>query len=146
MDKNSPYYLFDRDSIGWLNYRHKNKQTVSNAVTKADVIRLLEANPDHASDRLLQEYVLKALKGELKGKRGRPGKSTTQGIRFLLAQDQYERCLVRLHARRKICGAKVHLEPSIRLADAVARKWRLRCSGRTFLSRISLTKKDGTLW
>lgn len=145
MDKTSPYYLFDPDSIGWLKRLHEKDESVS----KADVIRLLEADPDHANDPLLQQYVLKALKGELKGKPGRQTTSIVQGVRFLMAQDEYERLLARINGRRKnVKGARTKYpnELSIRLADAVARKWRLRCSGRSFLNRISLTKKHGRLW
>ena len=54
MNPNSPHYQFDPNSIGWLHRRHKAKDKI----LKEDIVRLLEANPENATDPVLQRYLL----------------------------------------------------------------------------------------
>ena len=140
MNPNSPDYQFDPNSIGWLHRRHNAKDKI----LKEDIVRLLEANPDNVSDPVLQRYLLPALKGELKGNRGRPRSSFGRIARYWVAWTIYMERLADFH-QELLDGTrarkKYDVEPSIQVADEVAKEFGLRCSGRAFLTRISLMKK-----
>ena len=140
MNPNSPDYQFDPNSIGWLHRRHNAKDKI----LKEDIVRLLEANPDNASDPVLQCYLLPALKGKLKGDRGRPRASMGGIARYWVAWTIYLERLAEFH-RELRDGTRVREkyteEPSIQIADEVAKEFGLRCSGRSFLNKISVMKK-----
>lgn len=137
----SPYYLFDPSSIGWLHRRH----AAGEVIRKDDIIRLLEADPDNASDPLLQNYLVPALKGELNGKRGRPPRTFGRKLKLWLASHEYQERLAVYRAGRRGRSNRRNrsdLEPSVVIAGEVAREFRLGCTGRGFLNEISRMKKE----
>lgn len=140
MHKTSPYYEFDRGSIGSLYRRHEK----GDEILKEDIIALLEADPDNANDPLLQDYLLPALKGELKPKRGRKPDTMERLLRYEAAMLSYDEHLAafqrdRAEGRRK--REPYEREPSIQVAEEVIAEFSLYCSPPSFLNRISIMKK-----
>ncbi|PKB13522.1 hypothetical protein B0I00_3324 [Novosphingobium kunmingense] len=140
MHKSSPYYEFDRRSIGSLHRRHQKGEEI----LKEDIIALLEADPDNADDPLLQDYLLPALKGELKPNRGRKPDTMERLLRFQAAMREYDERLAafqrdRAEGRRK--REPYEREPSIQVAEEVIATFSLHCSPPSFLNRISIMRK-----
>ncbi len=86
MEKSSPFYLYHPDSIGWLHRRHAGGQEI----TKADIARLLRADPANGDDPLWKEYALKALESRLPKKRGRKPMTPEYKLRLGLAAADVE--------------------------------------------------------
>lgn len=140
MHPNSPYYHYDPDSIGWLHRRHRQGMEIC----KADIVRLIRVDAAHASDPVLQAYLLPALEDRLNGKRGRPAMTMGKLWRYPAAYDEYVERLAEFHRERK-AGKRMREaydeEPSIQVAQQVADDFRLGCTGRAFLNRISQLKR-----
>lgn len=92
----SPYYQFDPSSVGWLHRRARNKEQILNA----DLIRILEANPDLVPDDILRNYITRALAKPLPAKRGKKRKFERE-IKELYIVATYEHLLPRLRERMK---------------------------------------------
>lgn len=67
MNYTTPWDLFEPTSLGSLARKHEKGLPVLNE----DLAILVEANPDVIGDPLLQEYLLRGLRGELKEPAGR---------------------------------------------------------------------------
>ncbi len=140
MSPDSIYYCFDPDSIGWLHRRHR----MGIEVRADDIMRLLRVDVAHASDPVLQEYLLPALEGKLNGKRGRPAMTPGKLWRYIAAYGDYVERLGEFRDDRQ-AGKRVREayeeEPSLQVAQEVADDFCLGCTGRAFLNRISQLKK-----
>lgn len=87
--RNSPDYLFDPSSVGWLHHRKRDKLEILNG----DLVRILEADAELVPDPLLRDLLIEGLKGRLRAKPGR--KKTPLGkLRelYIVAQYDYLRC------------------------------------------------------
>ena len=93
-DPNSPHYQFDPASVGWLHRRARNKEQVLDA----DLIRIVEANPDLVPDVVLRSLIVRGLKNELKAKRGRK-RTTARMLKEAYIAASYEHRLAWLQAR-----------------------------------------------
>lgn len=124
MHESSPFYLFHPDSPGWLKRRHQCGEPVS----VADVARIVSANPAYNPDPLFREYIVRALRGELKGKPG-PKRSSARELKFLLCGTVVANLAARLTARRKrqkgkgIEKRRVHYSATELAEEVVARRW-----------------------
>lgn len=82
VSKSSPYYAWDRDSPGWLH----RCVAENDVILPIDVARVVEKNLDLVSDDVVRTLVLRGLRGELLGKRGRKAltaeKIWTMGMRY----------------------------------------------------------------
>lgn len=138
MEKNSPFYLFHPDSIGWLHRRHERGEEI----TAADIARLLRADPANTSDALWQQYALKALEGTLTRRRGRKSLGNRHWMKLALIEEEVDKRTARLRAairNGKVKNSRGSLEPRIQAAEEAARRWNLG-SGRTLLNQISSLK------
>ena len=68
MDADSPHFRWDPNSIGWLHRRLEEGEQV----TAHDVARIVENNAALVSDPVLRDLVVRACRGELKKRPGRP--------------------------------------------------------------------------
>lgn len=96
IDPNSPHFQFDPSSVGWVHRRAKDGKQILNA----DLIRIIQANPDLVPDDTLRDHVLRALKKPLPAKRGKKRKSR-QELKELYIVATYEDLLPRLRERMK---------------------------------------------
>lgn len=92
--RESPFYLWDRNSPGWLHRRAQNGEQILNA----DLIRIVEANPELVPDGTLRDLVVRGLKGELKAQRGRK-RTTARMLKEAYIASCYEHRLAWLQAR-----------------------------------------------
>jgi hypothetical protein len=107
---------------------------------------LIEANMAEPLPSWLNPLILKGLRGELKGKPGRPKKGLLDQCRLELAAAEYKRLLrertgpKRINAKRpsKRSAKGRALEPQHERAAKIAMKtWGLRMSWRSFLNEIT---------
>jgi len=115
--------------------------------SKEQLAGILEANTDKPLPAWLIELAVKGLRGELKGRAGRPKQSVLSEIRFSLAASKYLRILRRLQKREQTCGLdgwSILREkdwwqgpPHERAARIVTARWLRHISWRTFLNRLS---------
>lgn len=138
MNPNSPHYLFDPESIGWLHRKHKKKEPIY----KEDIIRLLTVDPSNAADTVLQQYLLPALTDRLNRPRGRPKHDPRYLVRLTMAdiliEDRAKEIAV--ERRRARTGEKGRKEPRLQAAEEVARFLNLSIGGRALLNAISAHK------
>ena len=133
----SIHYVFDRDSIGWLHRRHERGEEIS----KEDVIRLWEAADENQTDPLLRHYVSLTMKGQLKGRSGRPKRTAQQLMKLRIADVLVEECASDIREERRARGVvpgRVLLEPRREAAGKVARYLEMNISDLSLLNAISL--------
>lgn len=95
-DPNSPHFQFDPSSVGWVHRRAQNGEQILNA----DLIRIIEANPELIPDDTLRGLVVRGLKKPLPAKRGRKRKFERE-LKELYIVATYEHLLPRLRERMK---------------------------------------------
>jgi hypothetical protein len=138
----SLYELFDE-----LDLRYWERLIKSGTYpNKEQLAALIEANFAKPLPAWLNPLILKGLKGELKGKPGRPKKSALDNLRFDIAVDEYKRLLSDLAIREGVepGGAKKRVRlsepPHQRAAKIVIKSWGLRMDWQSFLNQISSKK------
>lgn len=142
MNKNSPWYHFHRNSLGWLHRRHARGERIC----AADVRRLLEADPAARQDEVFREYLERAQRGELQRKRG-PQPTSGRQMRLLYAAVLVEDLAARLTARRRRQKSKgIPKFPSQYSATdlallVTARRLRFGCP-ETLRNRLSLRRRQ----
>lgn len=93
-DESSPFYSYDRSSVGWLYPRKERGLDILNE----DLARIVEANVDLVPDPLLRELIVEGLRGQLHAKRGRK-RLPSRIARDLYIVSLYDDLLPRLQAR-----------------------------------------------
>ena len=136
MSLNSPAYLFDPDSIGWLH----RKVGKGDFITAADLARIGDADRNAFADPVLQDQVLLALEGRLPTRRGRPPEHPRVGSKITMADVLIEDRVAQIRAERKASGTRGEREPRIQAAEELARSLRLNMSAEALLNRISAQK------
>lgn len=142
MEKNSPFYLFHPDSIGWLHRRHVHRHKRVAEIFASDIARLLKVDPANRSDTVLQHYNLLALEGRLPRRRGRKPLGSLHRAKLVLIEEEIDKRTARLKSairNGKVKRSRGDVEPRIQAADEAARRWKLG-SGRTLLNQISSLK------
>ena len=140
------YDLFDEASFRYWELQVQQGREP----TPEQLARLMEANLDHPIPSSLQPILIKALRGELKGRRGRPPRDADQQTRLWLAKADYH---WRLQEQRQAEAAqraqapetraakgRLHKPAHERVAEDVIRRWRLSMSVRAFLNEVGSRK------
>jgi Holliday junction resolvase len=128
-------------SVDWLKVRHEAGQHIS----PDDVIRIVEFDRTATADPMVCEYLLRAARGELKKKPGRPRRGSAGEFKLLLAAEKVE-MLTRWYRRAKARGYryayvnKDRIDLSTHVHELVARKMRMG-SGRSLQVAISQQKR-----
>lgn len=81
MNPNSPHFLFDPTSPGWLKRKLRNGEYVS----PADVARVIELNPGCERDPAIREHNIRCLNGDVRKPRGRRRLSAGRLARIYVA-------------------------------------------------------------
>jgi hypothetical protein len=92
--KATPRDDWDRSSLGSLHRRARSGE----AILAAEVALIVEANPELVPEDVLREYVIRGLKRELKGKRGRK-RTTARMLREHYIAAAYDHRLAWLQGR-----------------------------------------------
>ncbi|UWU67593.1 hypothetical protein [Bradyrhizobium sp. NC92] len=118
--------------------------------TPEQLARLMEVNPDHPVPPWLQPILIKALRGELKGRLGRPPRNADQQTRLWLAKADYHWRLQELRqaetAERaqasptRAAKGRLHTPAHERVAGDVIQRWGLSIGVRAFLNEIGSRK------
>lgn len=139
MNFTTPWDLFDPTSPGSLARKHEKGIPVLNE----DLAILVEANPDVVTDPLLRAYLVRGLRGELKGKPGRPNVQLRTALRMAHA-NRAVRILSRWYrraARRGYSYALIEKEFSRQIQEMVARRMKWG-SGPTLANKLSLHRNS----
>lgn len=139
MHKTSPYYLWSRDHLPLLRWRHDRGEFLNGA----DLARVFEAEPTSASDPLMRELVLRSLNGDLPAKRGRRSVPPGRFSRVLIARYLVEDRANEIRALRRNGTLKWRRgdpTPAEQAAQEVAQYMKFGC-GRTLANEISAQKK-----
>jgi hypothetical protein len=137
MTPDSPYWHFDPTSVGSLHRKMRD----GIPVYKEDIVALMRADPECASDRVMQQYLLPALEGKLSRPKGRqidesrPAKITVAAV--LVSNWAKE---IRDERRGKPRD-RTRQEPCVQAAQEVSRYLGLGVTGRGLLNAISSQKK-----
>lgn len=102
--KDSPFYEWDASNPGWVHRRARKGEQILNA----DLVRIIEANPNLVPDVIVRGLIVRGLKGELKAKRGRK-RTTARMLKEAYIAACYEHRLAWLQARaakRKVRGIR----------------------------------------
>ena len=115
--------------------------------TAAELADILEANSEKPLPPWFRAILIKSLRGELKGRRGRPKESFFSEIRFKIAEAKYPLYLAWLQKRQRSSGLEGWSavrgkdwwagKPHERAARIVTARWLRHMSWRAFLNRIS---------
>jgi hypothetical protein len=140
----SLYELFDELDVRYWERLIKSGTNPN----KEQLAALIEANAAKPLPAWLNPFILKGLKGELKGKPGRPKKSMLDDVRFEVAVAEYKRLLKALAVREEgsVKGAKKRARSTVieprhqRAAKMAIKSWGLRMDWRSFLNEISSKK------
>ena len=118
--------------------------------SKEQLADILEANASKPLPAWLIELAAKGLRGELKGRGGRPKQDALSEIRFSVAASQYSRVHRWVQKRQQTIGLDGWSilrgkdwwqgPPHERAARIVTARWLRRISWRTFLNRLSSQK------
>lgn len=81
MNKNSPYYLWDPTSIGWLERCFATGRHISTS----DVRRVLAENPHLASDRSLLNWIRESRARQPRRRAGRPKRDFLHQAKLVVA-------------------------------------------------------------
>lgn len=128
-------------SVEWLKARHEAGQHIS----PEDVIRIVDFDRSVAGDPLVCEYLLRAARGELRKKPGRPKRTMGEEWRLLWAAHRVD-VLMRWYRRARQRGYpsayvnKDRIDLSTHVHEVVARKMRMG-SGRSLQVAISQQKQ-----
>ena len=137
MDKRSPYYDWGADYLPWL-YRHDK---AGDYILPNDLNRILLAEPEAFGDPLMQDYLQRSLRGDLRPRRGRKKLGTSRELALILANhDVEERAEAIWQSRRSGTTPRCRsdLSPLLQAADEVAEDWGFRLgSGWSILNQIS---------
>lgn len=139
MHPNSPFYLFDPSSIGWLHRRHEKGELI----LPEDVVRLAEADSRNFEDPVFQGYLLAALKGELRRRRGRRPHGAGFELRLRVATEWLSVRAAEIRAERKRDGYHSHrpdVDPGEEAANEIGNDLFLP-RGRSLLNAISSLKQ-----
>lgn len=112
-DESSPFYSYDRSSVGWLYPRKEQGLDILNE----DLARIVEANADVVADPLLRELIVEGLRGQLHAKRGRK-RLPSRVARDLYIVSLYDDLLPRLQARARKRSAAGEKKWAVNLAPA----------------------------
>jgi hypothetical protein len=138
INPNSPHYLFDPSSLGWLHRRHGNKDEI----TAADLTRILKADPTTGSDPVMAYYIIEHLEGRLKAKRGRKSLSSARLGKIIIASVLVPMWTEEIKAERR-GKDRLHLrsqkDPAVQAAEEVGRYLGIP-GGRSLLNAISAQK------
>ncbi|EHR04595.1 hypothetical protein [Bradyrhizobium sp. WSM471] len=139
------YDLFDETSFEY--WRRQIQDGV--LPTPEQLACLLEANPEHPLPPWLRPLVIMGVRGQLKGKRGRPQKSALAQLCLWAAIGEYKILLPRLVDEQKaedqarpahvIRGAD-HKPPHQKAAERIVLEWHLRMDWRSFLNEVHSKK------
>lgn len=139
------YDLFDETSFEFW-----RRQVQAGVLPTAEQLaRLLEANPDQPLPPWLGPILSKALRGELKAKRGRPPRESSLQTRLWLARADYiwrldeARDAARADRRaenRPIPKGRLHRPAHERIAAEVVTRWKLPIHWRSFLNQLHSRK------
>jgi hypothetical protein len=139
------YQLFDETDFRYW----KRKMQQGKLPTPDQLALLLENNPGEPLPSWLRPVVVKAIRGKLKGQRGRPHKSSLRYLRFWAAVGEYRDVLARMQradkanpkGRAATTGkGRTHPPAHQRAAEQVVSDWKLPMSWRSFLNEISPKK------
>ena len=118
MHPDSPHYLFHPESIGSLKRRAEGGEQV----LPADLATLVAADPSVVPDTTLRRCLVRACRGDLHARRGRPKRSALAKIRTERAAHQVD-VLVRWYKRAKRRGYSYAYDraqhPGLSLTDHV---------------------------
>ena len=101
--KDSPFYHWDRTSPGWL----LRKVDEGEAISRAEVIRVVKANPDLELDPVLYKLMVSTISGSLNGKAGREQRPGT-AARHFAAIELYRHYLRRIRERKRRARERGH--------------------------------------
>jgi hypothetical protein len=137
MDKTNIFYQWGIEYLPWL-YRC---DMAGDTVLPEDLNRILLAEPEAFSDPLMQDYLLRSLRGELRPRRGRKKLGRARWLGLLLAKWDIEERAEEIRQLRR-SGAtprcRSDLSPLLQAADEVAEDWCYRLgTGRSILNQIS---------
>jgi hypothetical protein len=137
MDKTNIFYQWGIEYLPWL-YR---SDMAGDTVLPEDLNRILLAEPEAFSDPLMQDYLLRSLRGELRPRRGRKKLGRARWLSLLLAHwDIQERAEEIRQARRAgmTLRKRSDFSPLEQAANEVAEDWSHRLgTGRSILNQIS---------
>ncbi len=137
MDKTDMYYQWCNEYLPWL-YRHDK---AGDYISPNDLNRILVAEPQAFGDPLMQDYLQRSLRGELRPRRGRKKLGSARQLSLLLAHyDIEERAEEIRQARRTgmTIRKRSDFPPLEQAANEVAEDWGFRLgSGRSILNQIS---------
>ncbi len=115
--------------------------------TAAELAAVLEANSEQPLPSWFVALIVKALRGELKNKRGRPKQSTLSEFSFVVAEWKYRIYLAWLQKRQQSVGLEGWSAvrgtdwwtgpPYERAARMVTARWLRHMSWKAFLNRVS---------
>lgn len=137
MDKTEMYYQWGNEYLPWL-YRHDK---AGDYISPNNLNRILLAEPEAFGDPLMQDYLQRSLRGELRPRRGRKKLGSARRLSLLLAHwDIEERAEEIRQSRRSEATPRCRsdLSPLLQAADEVAEDWRYRLgTGRSILNQLS---------
>ena len=136
MNPESPFYWFDERSPGWLVTRERLQGL---PVRPADVNRILDVNPEAATDPVMRRYLARLAAGDLRPRKGRP--RARRLIRILAADILVDERAREIWAERKANSTRARddLTPKQQAAEELARAW--KSSGLSLLNAISAQRK-----
>lgn len=139
MSPNSPFYLFDPESIGWLHRKVEN----GDFITGADLARIGNADPSTFADPVFQEQALLGLDNRLPVRRGCPPEHPIVWWKTLFAAFLIHDRAAEIRVARKADGKGFERGspgPRQQAAEEIARGFRMHMSGQALLNRISAQK------
>lgn len=153
MRTDTPWYLFDPTSPGWIIRKHNNKLAGRKEFIYAeDVERILTAHPDAISEPIIAEYAGKARRGELRKPAGRRAKGNGFHVHLFLAREVVEDKMAawkraRLDASPE-APPKGKGEPGLfeKACEEVAREMRFPMAGRSLANAMSRSKETHPLF
>ena len=81
----SPYFAWDPNSPGWL----LRKAGEGEQISRAEVKRVVQANPDLELDPILYQLMIETISGSLRGKRGTKAKPGTAARQYAAIEFYY---------------------------------------------------------
>jgi hypothetical protein len=136
----SPWAEWDPTQPGSLKARQNDKRVI----LPEDLLLILESTPESVPDPLLREYLLRALRDELRRPKGRPASRLTANV-LVVADICIKLKAEDICAERAVRGEKHvrgELEPTRLAADEFARPFG-NITGQHLLNEISKMKKAG---
>ncbi|MET4183441.1 hypothetical protein ABIB94_005560 [Bradyrhizobium sp. JR7.2] len=141
----SLYNLFDQTDVQYWELQIEK----GNLPTPEQLALLIKKNSDQPLPAWLTALVIRGLRGELKGKRGRPHRSSYHQLCVWAAAAEYKCVLAQMlqaedaehnGGAAKTGKGRTHKPAHERAAEQVVTEWRLPMSWRSFLNEVRSKK------